>query len=86
MEFALASLAVWRVTYMLVEENGPFDVFCHLRNVPFLKELLECPYCTSVWVAIPATFIIRGNVLTWLALSAVAIFINVAHDIFKDKM
>lgn len=66
-EFLLIGLATWRLSYMLVGEDGPWRVFRRLREatgithdeyghilmVPerTLPELLSCVWCTSVWVA-----------------------------------
>ena len=64
-DFAILSLAVWRVAHMLAREDGPFDVFCRLRlamgavksingfwtaDAPWGK-LWICPLCLSVWLA-----------------------------------
>ncbi len=77
--FALASLAVWRVTHLLVEEDGPADAVVRLRarlGNTQLGRLLDCFYCLSMWVAAPASFAAarsrREVPLTWLALSGAA--------------
>jgi hypothetical protein len=79
MRFALASLAVWRVTHLLVEEDGPADVVVRLRarlGQGQLGELMDCFYCMSVWVAAPATLAVarrrRELPLVLLALSGAA--------------
>ena len=54
--FALASLATWRVTHLLAEEDGPANVVARLRERAGdgrLGELMDCFYCLSVWVAAP---------------------------------
>jgi hypothetical protein len=61
-------LATYRLTRLLVIENGPFDIFLKLRGAmgaydygndgrpySFAGELISCPYCTGVWVAILLT-------------------------------
>lgn len=59
------SLACWRLSSLLVREDGPFDVFGKLRytvgvrynerNIPygtnFLSDLLTCIWCASIWVS-----------------------------------
>jgi len=77
--FALGSLATWRVTHLLAEEDGPFDAVVRLRlraGNGALGELLDCFYCLSVWVAAPAALAVargrREAPLTWLALSGAA--------------
>jgi hypothetical protein len=64
----LASLAVWRISHMVVKEDGPFEVFRKIRDragvqwdedngqlygVDFKSALLSCPLCLSVWIAAP---------------------------------
>lgn len=70
-------MAVWRISYMLVSERGPFRVFEHMRNGAgilhddqgnpymypdgFFSEILHCIWCTSVWVSL------FMSILTWVA-------------------
>ncbi len=49
LDFLLILLATWRVTYMVVYEAGPFNVFMRLRERTTLGGLLSCAYCASVW-------------------------------------
>lgn len=65
-DFAILCLATWRISSLLVDETGPFDMFLKLRElvgithdeykrvaeIPdrFLPQLLSCMWCTSVWV------------------------------------
>jgi len=77
--FALASLAVWRVTHLLAEEDGPADAVVRLRVLlghGQLGELMDCFYCLSVWVAAPASLAVarrpRELGVAWLALSGAA--------------
>jgi Protein of unknown function (DUF1360) len=79
LRFALASLAAWRITRLLAEEDGPADVIVRLRaraGSGQLGELMDCFYCLSVWVAAPLSVTVarrpRDAPLTWLALSGSA--------------
>lgn len=81
--FAIAALAVWRVTHLVSEEEGPWHVFARLRRG--IDGLLRttaasCFYCASVWIAIPpalwmATDLVE-RLLLWLALSGAAIVLE----------
>jgi hypothetical protein len=54
--FVLAALATWRVTHLLVEEDGPADIVVRLRRragASLAGNLMDCFYCMSVWVAAP---------------------------------
>lgn len=75
----LGALAVWRLTHLLVAEDGPWDVIVRLRarlgdSAP--GRAMDCFYCSSVWVSLPFAFMVAdhwpGRVLSWLALSGAA--------------
>lgn len=79
LRFALASLATWRVTHLLAEEDGPWDAVVRVRarlGPMQLRALMDCFYCLSIWVAAPATLTVtrrpRDAPLAWLALSGAA--------------
>lgn len=88
-------LAVWRVTYMLVAEKGPLDVFARLRayfarnqkRSGGLFDLISCPFCVSIWVGALGALLICENVLTFiiytLILSSEAIFYQRVFDKLK---
>ena len=64
--YILYALAIWRLSNLLVDEEGPFHVFAKLRHKvgvkhdahnkrygeTFLSEILTCVYCVSVWISI----------------------------------
>lgn len=79
----LGILGVWRITHLLHAENGPWNVFDHLRRrlaTGFWSSLTGCFYCLSLWVAVPFTFLLteawRERLLFWPALSAGAILLE----------
>lgn len=86
--FILASLAVYRASRMLADEEGPWSVFQRLRgHYPpdtWIGRGLECIMCVSVWIALPATVMLTvlgyADVwlwpLTWLAMSTVTVLIR----------
>src|SRR5688572_5138861 len=80
---ALAVLAVWRVTHLIVAEEGPWRILAHLRRAAIALRLggvVTCFYCASVWVAIVFTLLIahgwRSIALCIPALSAGAIVLE----------
>jgi hypothetical protein len=82
-EFILATLAVWRVTHLIVAEDGPFKIVAWVRGKVghgFWGSLLDCFYCLSIWVALPFAIFMGGSrwhrVVLWLALSGAAILLN----------
>lgn len=56
LRFLLGSLATWRITHLLAEEDGPGHALVALRRragAGALGELMDCFYCLSLWVATP---------------------------------
>ena len=55
LRFVAASLAAWRVTHLVVEEDGPADVVVRLRRRAgdgMAGAAMDCFYCFSVWVGV----------------------------------
>ena len=76
-------LVVWRVTHLLWAEDGPANIFAHLRRLAgssFLGRLLDCFYCLSLWVAVPLAWITGSSWLErgllWLGISGGAILLE----------
>ena len=83
MTFALTALAVYRISRMVADEEGPWSIFTKLRGLAkpdtWLGRGLECMMCVSVWIALPAALWIDYSgdwVLTALALSSVSVIIR----------
>jgi len=81
--FVLAALAVYRLSRMLTDEEGPFMIFTKLRGLAkpdtWVGRGLECIMCMSVWVALAVALYIDLTwtlPLTWLALSSVTVLIR----------
>lgn len=77
--FAIGALATWRVTHLLAEEDGPARIMVRARERAgdgWAGELLDCFYCTSIWVAAPVALAVaprrREAPLACLALSGAA--------------
>jgi hypothetical protein len=77
--FLLCGVALWRITHLLSQEDGPFDMVLKIRSMfgqGFFGNLLDCFYCLSLWLAIPFAFLICNNwlegIITWPALSGFA--------------
>jgi len=82
--FGLGVLAVWRVTHLLHVEHGPWGIFARSRAAAErlgFGELVLCFFCLSLWTAAPLAYLIAstwpGVAVTWLALSAGAIGLEV---------
>jgi hypothetical protein len=77
--FLLAALATWRVTHLLVGEDGPAEIIARLRarlGQSLAGKLMDCFYCSSLWVALPAALFVSRQwlnwIMAWLALSGAA--------------
>jgi hypothetical protein len=83
LRFVLAALATWRVTHLVVYEDGPWDLIVKIRRRAgngFWGRLMDCFYCASMWVAAAVAFAVRPSpgdwVLVWLALSGAACLLD----------
>ena len=71
LDLILFSLAVWRLSSLLVHEDGPFAIFRRFREElerrgsELFWALLQCVWCTSVWVG-------TGLILFWMVAPTVA--------------
>ncbi len=79
----LAILATWRLTHLIAHEDGPFDLIVRLRvraGTRWLGTLMDCPYCLSLWLAMPFALLLADTVLAWLiawlAISAGAVLLE----------
>jgi hypothetical protein len=91
MNHLLSTLAVWRMTRMLIHEAGPGDIFTRLRDIigvevdiknnPYPKNHIAagymCFYCLSVWLGLVAS---RGRIREALAYSAGSIWLYVLEQ------
>jgi len=81
--FALAVLAVWRVTHLFHAEAGPWNLLARLRRwigSAWHGSLFDCFYCLSLWIAMPPAYYLAGQwkerLLLWPALSGGAILLE----------
>ena len=81
--FALALLAVWRLTHLLNAEDGPGELVVRLRRAAgagFVGAALDCFNCLSLWIAAPfAAWLgdaVGESLLLWPALSGGAILLQ----------
>ena len=85
----VAVLATWRISHLVAKEDGPFDLVLRARaraGTSVLGRLMDCPYCVSVWVAVPfAGWLARRGRLRgtdvvpfWLAISGGACLLEQA--------
>jgi hypothetical protein len=67
----LAVLATWRVSHLIVAEDGPWDIVVRLRRRAgpgVLGRLMDCFYCTSLWIAAPFALVVTRELAAWVIL------------------
>jgi hypothetical protein len=85
----IVGLAAWRVTSLLVTEDGPWDVFVRLRErfgvdqpgeMGMVQRVLSCVWCASVWAVPPlwAVHSVAPVVTAMLAAMTVAVAVETA--------
>lgn len=86
------SLATWRITSLLVQETGPYDVFNKFRDLVGIEynefsrriptnefaKMFSCFWCCSIWVATALVLVQRRPFWEIFAYSAAAIYLNFA--------
>jgi hypothetical protein len=79
----IGSLAVWRLTQLLVRDDGPWDLAFKLRRAVgqgALGQALDCFACCSLWCAAPVAWRVgrdaAESVLLWLAMSGAACLLD----------
>lgn len=82
------SLITWRVSSLLVNESGPYDVFTQIRNASGVSvdeysrcigktevsRALCCLWCTSLWVGIVVALVRKEPIYRGILYSAGAIW------------
>ena len=89
--FALSVAAVYRVSHMIANEDGPFDVFVFIREKAgqsnWIGRGANCVLCISFWLSIIPAFAMIHNVgffrstsetliLYWLAIAGAVLIVH----------
>ena len=87
----IIGFAAWRVAHLLVEEDGPFDIFEKLRQFAgvrsglvegFWPKLFSCVWCMSVWVCVLVygLLLLEQTIVMILAAMAIAALLQKFSD------
>ncbi|HTJ52916.1 MAG TPA: DUF1360 domain-containing protein [Cyclobacteriaceae bacterium] len=71
-KYFVLAIAIWRLTHLISLEDGPFDLIIKLRKLlgsSFLGKLMDCFYCTSVWVGLAGAIYAGENPVQIIALT-----------------
>jgi hypothetical protein len=82
-EFIVLAFVVYRVTHLISEEDGPFEIMIKMRVAignGFWGTLMDCFFCVSLWVGLLCSFILIPASIVWqitygVALSGAACFV-----------
>jgi hypothetical protein len=93
----IKGLAAWRVSHILVDEDGPYEIFKNFRAFTGIQydssgnvtsyppgSPLMCIYCTSVWVA-AALFFLPTWVSKLFAISGIAIAVHETRKAWLER-
>jgi hypothetical protein len=67
-QLVMAAMATWRLTHLLVEEDGPGDVVVRLRKWlgdGVAGKAMDCFFCSSLWASAVFASCIARDPLTW---------------------
>jgi Na+/H+ antiporter NhaC len=89
-------LICWRITSLLVREDGPFDIFAKFRKFVGVRyneysvqvgtnvfaKLLTCVWCASIWVSLALAWASEYsvNVLSYLGVSLILSVLTILID------
>jgi Protein of unknown function (DUF1360) len=64
-KYFILVIVVWRITHLIVLEDGPFDLIIKIRKLAgnsFFGKLMDCFYCLSIWVGLGVAIFTSANV------------------------
>lgn len=73
--FILATLAAYRLSWLIVRDEGPFGVFAKLRGhidanqQTWIGRGLNCLNCVSFWVTLIVALLLNAMWYEWLAMA-----------------
>lgn len=97
MDIILSSLAVWKISEMLMNYAGPLDIIFYLRKfIELLQNKLgkkflnfDCMFCFSTAVSIPFSVALTSGwniIVYWMAISAIAYIIHLFISVLENEL
>jgi hypothetical protein len=80
--FSLVTLAVYRISYMIALEEGPFGMIASIREridpnqTSWLGRGVRCVACVSFWLSLIAALMIQATALEWLGIAGGVLLIH----------
>ena len=78
----LATLATYRVSFMIAQEEGPLGMIAAIREridpnqTTWLGRGVRCVGCVSFWLSLIAALMIQATVLEWLGIAGGVLVIH----------
>ena len=91
MALLLSVLAVYRLSYLIAKEDGPFDLFGILRGKigqeKWFGRGLNCVLCISFWLSfLPAFWLFWGRpvniIVSWFGIAGAVL---IAYKVFDEQ-
>ena len=80
--FILAVLVVYRLAYLVAEDEGPFSIMAKMRahvdpqRLTWLGRGIRCPMCVSFWLSFIAAFFLTGAFVgNWLGIAGAVLLL-----------
>lgn len=88
----LSILAVYRISYLIAREDGPFDMFVAMRHKigqhNWIGRGLHCILCIDFWLSLPPAIVLFGYagipmiIIGWLGMAGGGLII---YKIFDER-
>ena len=65
-KYFILVIVTWRVTHLISNEDGPFEIIFKLRQISgnsFFGKLMDCFYCLSIWIGFLLSIYISNQVI-----------------------
>lgn len=72
----LSILSVWVISYVLVNLDGPFELFSYIRRSTEQIGIFECLPCISFWVSLILIFFLPFHLWAFLGIWGGAVLID----------
>jgi len=83
LRFLLSALAVYRVSFLVAREDGPWGMFRRMRAsaaATAAGRLVGCVNCLTVWMSVPLALFVGTSwierLIGWWALSGAAVLMD----------
>ena len=69
-DIIIVGISTYAIATYMVEHDGAFNVFKHIRG---FGEVFECRECLIVWIAMIPSFVLRTSIMGYIAAIGIAL-------------